>query len=83
MEIFAHVQSRLPGGAGVKVLEELPKENQTGEGRESLMFEGESGNERKVFDDDWNYFSCETGFPFLSLSFLTIDNIRKMGPFAL
>ena len=35
----------------LEVLEELPKENQPGEGRESLMFKGESGDRSVVFDD--------------------------------
>jgi len=52
-------------GQELKVLEELPKRNQTGEGRESLMFEGESGIGAIVFDDGFrNYFSCETVFLF-------------------
>jgi hypothetical protein len=67
-------------GQELKVLEELPKENQTGEGRESLVFEGESGNRAIVFDDGLRTIFHARRFPFLSLSFLTIDNIRKMGP---
>lgn len=64
----------------LKVLEELPKENQTGEGRESLMFKGKPGNRAIVSDDGLRTIFHTRRFPFLSMSFFTTDNIRKMGP---
>jgi len=51
-------------GQELKVLEELPKENQTGEGRESLMFEGESGNRAIVLMTDCELFFMRDGFLF-------------------
>ena len=64
----------------LNVLEELPKENQSGEGREALLFEGESGDRAIVPEDKLRTVFHAGRFPFLSLSWLTLDNIREMEP---
>ena len=64
----------------LKVFKELPEENQSGEGREALVFKGESGDRTVISEDGMRTIFHARRFPFLSLSFLTIDNIRKMGP---
>ena len=63
-----------------KVFKELPEENQTGEGREALMFKGKLGDRTIVSEYGLRTIFHARRFPFLSLSCLTLDNIRKMGP---
>ena len=44
----------------LKVFKELPEENQAGEGREALVFEGKPGPNDSFGGRIANYFSCET-----------------------
>jgi hypothetical protein len=64
----------------LKVFEELPEENQPGKGCEALVFEGEAWDGTIVAEDGLSAVFHARRFPFLSLSFLTHDNIRKTGP---
>jgi hypothetical protein len=64
----------------LNILEELPEENQPGEGCEALVLEGEPGDRAIVSEDKLRAIFHAGRFPFLSLSWLTLDNIREMEP---
>ena len=51
-----------------------------GEGPEALLFESESGNRAIVLEDKLRAVFHAGRFPFLCLSWLTLDNISKMEP---
>jgi len=64
----------------LQVLKELPEENYSGKGCEALVFEGEAWDGTIVAEDGLSAVFHARRFPFLSLSCLTHDNIRKTGP---
>jgi len=64
----------------LNILEELPEENYARKGRESLVFKGETGNRSVGTKYGLSAVFHAGRFPFLSLSCLTLDNIRKTEP---
>jgi len=74
------IKAGLQARQELNILEELPEENYARKGRESLVFKGEIGNRSVGTKYGLSAVFHAGRFPFLSLSCLTLDNIRKTEP---